>query len=394
MFDIMDTAIFNFAKVPMMTEMLGAERYRQIGPRIEGQIQTWFLIGWSIGGLFFGLMADRWGRTRTLIVTILSYCLLTGLTALCRTPEQVMVARFLTALGIGGEWAAGAALVAESLPDDLRAGAAAFLQSAAAFGPVFAALANLGLAHNSWRALFVVGVFPALICVVIRSRVQEPDRRIGSEHKPSPLAMLGELFGRREQRRTTIVAMLMGIVGVTGAGIAPFWIPNLVHESSIGLAEALVRARTSQATMVLHIGTLAGVMAFPAIAERFGRKPAFLAFFACSPVVTALALVGGANYQRLLWLMPLVSFFSIGVSAGFVLYFPEIFPSRLRATGAGLAYNVGRIFSAPVPWIIGAVMGAFGGSAAAGVLIASTIYLVGLVAVPFGPETKGKALPE
>ena len=139
-FDIMDTALFNFAKVPMMTEMLGRAQYKLIGPRVEGQIQTFFLIGWAIGGLIFGILADRWGRTRTLIVTILMYCALTGLTAFCRTPEQVMVARFLTALGIGGEWAAGAALVAESFPDDLRSIASSFLQSAAAFGPVFAAL--------------------------------------------------------------------------------------------------------------------------------------------------------------------------------------------------------------------------------------------------------------
>ena len=393
-FDIMDTALFNFAKVPMMTEMLGSVRYKVEGPRIEGLIQTWFLVGWAIGGLVFGLLADRWGRTRTLMVTILMYCTLTGLTAFCHTPEQVIVARFLTALGIGGEWAAGAALVAESIPDDLRGAAAALLQSAAAFGPVFASLANLSLASNSWRALFLVGVLPAGICVYIRRRVHEPNRSSREGALVGPFAMLSELFSTPVLRRNVIVAMVLGIVGVTGAGVAPFWIPNLVKEVSVGLPEALVRIRTSNATMVLHIGTLLGVFAFPLLAAKIGRKPAFAIFFVGSPLMTTLALYGGADYLRLLLLMPLATFFSIGVSAGFVLYFPELFPSRLRATGSGLAYNVGRIFSAPIPWLRGMLMGVLNGSVVTGVLIASAIYLFGLVVIPWAPETRGRPLPD
>jgi len=453
-FDIMDTALFNFAKVPMMTEMLGPTGYKIQGPRIEGLIQSWFLIGWAIGGLIFGILADRWGRTRTLIVTILMYCTLTGLTALCRSPEQVMVARFLTALGIGGEWAAGAALVAESFPDDLRGVAASLLQCAAAFGPVFAALANLALAHSSWRALFVVGVLPAFVCVLIRMRVPEPARKAqasgtlgfsGVDNAVPTIRMeeglasrlpaklrfrhflcapwrpwlifarentrsrkgakvanraqlgagfLSELFANPKWRRNTIVAMVIGVVGVTGAGIAPFWIPNLVKEASVGLSEAVVRTRTSNATMVIHIGTLFGVFAFPLLADRIGRKKAFAFFFVGSPIATALALYGGADYNRLLLLMPLATFFAIGVSAGFVLYFPELFPTHLRATGSGLAYNVGRIFSTPIPWLTGIVMGALNGNVVSGVLIASCIYLFGLLAIPFAPETKGQPLPD
>ncbi len=391
-FDIMDTALFNFAKVPMMTEMLGAVRYKLEGPRWEGQIQTWFLVGWALGGLIFGILADRWGRTRTLIVTILMYCGLTGLTALCRTPEQVMVARFFTALGIGGEWAAGAALVAESLPDGLRARAASFLQTAAAIGPVLAALANIGLAGSSWRMLFLVGIAPAFLCVLIRTKVPEPERTARKSNPESPLAMLSELFGNKELRRNAIVAMGIGVVGVTGAGVVPFWIPNLVKEASHGMAEIAIRHRTSNATMAIHVGTLLGVFAFPLLAERIGRKRAFGLFFALSPVATALALYGGTDYNRLLLLLPFATFLSIGVSAGFVLYFPELFPSRLRATGAGLGYNVGRIFSAPIPWLTGLVIASLNGSIAAGVLIAGCIYLFGLLVLPFAPETRGKPL--
>lgn len=386
-FDVMDSALFNFAKVPMMTEMLGPARYKLEGPQIEGQVQTWFLIGWAAGGLLFGLLADRWGRVRTLVVTIVMYCLLTGLTALCRTPEQVMVTRFLTALGIGGEWAAGAALVAESLPNEWRARASSLLQTAAAIGPVLAALANLGLAGVSWRTLFLVGVVPALLCVLIRSRVTEPERS-GMAPSGNAFSMLHELFTTPNLRRNAMVAMLLGVVGVTGAGIIPFWIPNLVREASLSLSEVIVRTRTSNATMAIHIGTLLGVFCFPALAERIGRRRAFGLFFVLSPLATALALYGGVDYARLLVLLPISTFFSIGVSAGFVLYFPELFPSRLRATGSGLGYNVGRIFSAPIPWITGVAIAALGGSVVAGVLIAASVYIVGLATLPFAPETK------
>ncbi len=391
-FDIMDTALFNFAKVPMMTEMLGPSRYKLDGPRIEGQIQMWFLIGWALGGLLFGILADRWGRTRTLVVTILMYCGLTGLTALCNSPEQVMVTRFLTALGIGGEWAAGAALVAESMPNSFRGSAAGLLQSAAAFGPLFAALANISLSHASWRALFLIGVAPALICVFIRRQVPEPESSSRTP-KADVLSMLAELFANPILRRNAIVAMIIGVVGVTGAGVIPFWIPNLVREASHGLAEATIRTRTSNATMTIHVGTLLGVFCFPPLAARIGRKLAFAIFFVMSPIATALALYGGAEYGRLLLLLPFSAFFSIGVSAGFVLYFPELFPTHLRATGSGLAYNVGRVFSAPIPWVTGMVIAAFSGSVVAGVPIAASIYFIGLLALPFAPETKGQPLP-
>ncbi|RYI20288.1 MAG: MFS transporter, partial [Acetobacteraceae bacterium] len=167
-FDVMDTALFNFAKQPMLTEMMGAAAYKATGAAVEGRIQTAFLIGWAIGGLVFGILADRWGRSRTLVVTILLYSALTGLTALAQTPDQVLVLRFLTALGIGGEWAAGAAMVAEAYRSGGRVGAAAWLQTAAAFGPWLAALANLKIRTGDWRALFLIGVIPAAMVVFVR----------------------------------------------------------------------------------------------------------------------------------------------------------------------------------------------------------------------------------
>lgn len=388
-FDVMDAALFNFAKIPMLTAMLGAEGYKSIGPAIEGRIQSVFLFGWALGGLVFGIVADRWGRTRTLVVTILLYSVFTGLTALCQSPEQVMVARFLTALGIGGEWAAGAALVAEAFRSGGRGPASAFLQSAAAFGPMLAALANYVLAGKSWQWLFLVGIIPAIICVLARLFVEEPPRTVAAPRSP-----LSELWADAELRRHAFVAMVIGTVGVAGAGTATYWIPNLVKAVSNGLAPQVIAQRTSLVTVLAHVGTLAGVMVVPLLCERFGRRTTIGLFFLLSPIAVVVAMAGGASYEKLMGLMPMITFFAVGVSAAFVLYFPELFPSRVRATGAGLAYNLGRVLSIPMPMFTAAVIGAFGGSIVSGLVLSGSIYLLGLAALPFAPETKGLELVE
>lgn len=387
-FDIMDTALFNFAKIPMLTQMLGEARYKEIGTALEGQIQTVFLVGWSLGGLIFGILADRWGRTQVLITTILMYSLFTGLTGFCQTPEQVMIARFITALGIGGEWAAGAALVAESVPANFRARASGFLQSAAAFGPWFAAIANLSVPAGQWQALFFVGAIPALLCFFFRFKSQN------EEAAPKPdSGKFSDLFSSADQRRRTISAVLLGVVGVTGAGILPFWLPNLIKQAGAGLAPEASKQFLSLNTFTIHIGTLIGVLLFPLIADRIGRRTAFAVFFIGAPVSAYLALSGTPDLNRLLWLLPVATFFSIGLSSGFVLYFPELFPSRLRATGSGLAYNVGRVVSAPVPALMGALMSSNQGNVALVVMVAGAIYVIGLAALVWAPETKGLPLP-
>ncbi|HTQ10626.1 MAG TPA: MFS transporter [Fimbriimonadaceae bacterium] len=396
-FDVADTALFNFAKVPMLNEMLGKD-YARVGAKIDGLLLSVFLVGWAVGGLVFGLLADRWGRTRTLVATILLYCLFTGLTALCRTPWEVGVARFLTALGIGGEWAAGAALVAEALPDRARAGAASFIQSAAAFGPVLAAVANLTLRGGNWRWLFVVGIVPAVLCLLIRLTVQEPERsRVGLDQRRGGwLEPIRGLFADREWRRNVIVAIVIGVVGIAGAGTATYWAPNLVNAVSAGLPKPAVAARLSYVTMLSHVGTLAGVFLVPWLCQIWGRKRTIFAFFLAAPLALLIGLAS-PSYAHLLIFMPLVNFFAIGVSAAFVLYFPELFPTRMRATGAGLAYNAGRLFYVPIPFITGALVDYFGGplhgGVATGVILTGSLYVLGLAAIPFAPETKGKPLP-
>jgi MFS family permease len=396
-FDIADTALFNLAKGPMMRDILGEAAYgpNGIGPRIEGNIQTLFLIGWSIGGLVFGILADRWGRTKTLTLTILLYCAFTALTALCRSVEQVMIVRFLTGVGIGGEWAAGAALIAEVLPNRTRAAAAAFLQTAAAVGPILASLAAAALSEQSWRWLFLIGVLPAFMVVIIRFKVREPERWQQAQQKgEAKTNELKRMFGHPTWRRHAIVATMFGIAGIAGAGTIAFWLPNLVDRVSVGMAPGEIQDRKALALIIGHAGTFLGVIFFPWLCERIGRRTAFGLFFLLSPLSLLLLWWASKDFNTLCSVAPITSFITIGLSAGFALYLPELFPTRIRGTGLGFAYNTGRIFSAPFPLITGWIITQQGGNVGIGVAFAGLVYLIGLAAVPFAPETRGKALPE
>jgi MFS family permease len=385
-FDIMDTALFNFAKSPMMAELVGKG---PDAPSIEGLIQTIFLVGWAIGGLVFGVLADKWGRSRVMILTIVMYCAFSGLTGLCQTWEQVAVVRFLTALGIGGEWAAGAALVAESFPDTRRPLAAAFLQTAAAVGPVLAATAALALKDESWRVLFLVGLLPAIITVFIRRAVGEGEApRVQNISNP-----IRQLFAHPDIAKRALVAMVIGTVGIAGAGNAAYWMPNLVKAASEGLEQGVTQARTSYVTYAQHGGTLLGVFLFPYLARRLGRRPALALGFVGAPALTWFALRNEPTYEQLIWIAPGISMLSIGLTAIFGLYFPELFPSDVRATGSGFAYNVARIAQSPLPWVTGLIIGAEKSSPAHGVMMAALVYVVGLLVLPLAPETKDRPLP-
>ena len=397
----MDTALFNLAKGPMLKELVPDPKLSVV---VDGRLFTILLIGWSLGGLVFGVLGDRWGRVRTMAVTVLIYCLFTGLTAVCRSWQEVAGARFLTGLGLGGEWAAGAALLAEAFPERARAPGAGILQSAAAFGPWFAALLNLyvfgpGFAGSfpqiaPWRALFLVGIVPAALAVFVRLALKEPERWREAEklERPGLWRPLAELFGAPKWRRHAIVALLLGFSGIAAANNLSYWLPNLVDSVTRGLSSAAVQDRKSYVTLAMHVGTLLGVLLVPWLCEKIGRRPTLALFLLLSPLSIVLATYGGGDYRSLLLLGPVMSFFTIGMSAAFVLYFPELFPTALRATGAGFAYNTGRILAAAVPLATAAIIGA--GSVASGVAATALVPVVGLFALAFAPETRGQGLPD
>jgi MFS family permease len=388
-FDVMDTALFNFAKAPMLQELFhGTDAERA---KVDAAFLTLLLIGWSAGGLLFGVLADRWGRVRTLTVTVLIYCIFTGATALCRTWQEVAVIRFITALGIGGEWAAGAALLAETFPDKARAGGAALLQSAAAFGPWFAALINLFVPAHEWRLLFLVGILPAALTVLLRLWIKEPEPWKSAVKTESALAPVKRLLTEKPWNRHALIALFLGVSVIAASNNISYWLPNLTKWSSAGFSPDAVQSRVSHVTLIMHVGTLLGVLVMPWLCEKVGRKRALLIFLALSPLSVALA-TASSSFARLELLAPVMAFFTIGLSAAFVLYFPELFPTALRATGIGFAYNTSRILAAGIPLLTAALVG-HSNSIGAAVGLTAFVPVIGLAALIFAPETKGQALP-
>ncbi len=402
-FDSMDATIYALVLTPALRELLpaslgGSVSAEAIG-RYGGIIFAIFLVGWAVGGMLFGVLADRLGRTRTLVFTILIYAVFTGMAALAATWWQLALYRFLTALGIGGEWAAGAALVAEVWPEDKRARAAGILQSAWAAGFLIAAVASLLLRGHSWRWLFVAGVAPAVIAVLVRWWVREPERwlKVRDQERAAPVrgpSRLAELF-QPGNRRATLVGTGLAFVAVFGLWGATNWTPTLVGglPGLQGLPPARLTALVSYATMMLNAGALAGYLVFGPLADRWGRRPVFALMCVGSLVMLPVTFLTPRSYLAVLALLPLLGFFNNGIFGGFPIYLPELYPTRIRATGAGFCFNAGRVFAAAGPYLTGFLVAALGGFGRAASAI-GLIYLGGLLILCWAPETRGRPLPE
>jgi MFS family permease len=399
-FDSMDSTIYALVLQPALRELLAAGGARVVDASAiawtGGIIFSIFLVGWALGGVLFGIVADRVGRTRTLVFTILVYALFTGLAALSRRWWQLALCRFLTALGIGGEWAAGAALVAEVWPEHLRSRAAGILQSAWAAGFLIAAAINLAMKGFGWRPLFVVGVAPALVALAVRAWVREPERWLHAraESRRAPAGTIQELFGPA-LARSTWVGSALAFVAVFGLWGATNWTPTLVRAlpDVQHLDAAAQTARVSYAALLLNAGALVGYLVFGPLADRLGRRAAFAIFCAGSLVMLPATFLAPGSFARVLLLVPVLGFFNNGIFTGFPIYLPELYPTRLRATGAGFCFNAGRLLAAAAPLITGLLVGGLGSFGRAASAIAG-IYLLGLLLLPLAPETRGRALPE
>lgn len=381
---------------------------------------TIFVLGWAIGGLFFGWVGDSLGRAKTMALTILTYALFTGLVSLSQTEGQFRVFLFLTALGVGGEFAAGAALVAESMPDRSRPAALGTLQALSAVGNMFAAfLAIFIMPTLGWRWLFAVGALPAVVAVLAFTALKEPEKWKQARAKWLEQKARGEappssyvgLFADARWRRRVIVGMLLGVVGVGGLWGVGFFTPELTRTICKGLSDNQRERHVAVTFLLQQFGAFLGIMAYTWLALRVGRKPAFAAFFAIAFVVVGATFLKAETLTHAYIMLPLVGFVTLGPFGGYSIYFPELFPTRLRASGAGFCYNVGRCLAAGVPWLKNNLKGLFmSGAMALPFLPAATgnaelsirygsflmifIYLVGLVILLFAPETKDQPLPE
>jgi len=393
MLDGMDVMLFAFALTTLQHEF-------GLSPAALGGVASVTLLTSAVGGIAAGALADRFGRARVLVWSILVYSLATAGTATASGVASLVFWRAPVGFGLGAEWSAGSVLVAETWPAKQRGVAIGFVQSGWAIGYLAAAgLSALILPHHGWRVLFLAGVLPALLTVWIRRRVEEPEiwrRRVagGTGARPtSPELSTADRFRtilRPPLRRHTLVATSMGAALLFAYWGLFTWIPAYLSSPVERGGAGLDLVRSSAWIAPMQIGAFLGYNLFGVIADRVGRRPAFLLF-----VLGAAAIVpcyGLASRQPgvLLLLGPLVGFFGHGYFSLFGAMLAELFPAGVRATAQGLCYNTGRALSATAPLLIGAAAARFGfGTALA---FTSMLYLVGGALIFLLPETRGREL--
>lgn len=400
--DSMDLNLMTVVLVPSLRELLGPAATPQTIGYYGGVIAAVQLLGWGAGGLVFGILGDYWGRARTLCVSIVCYALFTGLSGLAGTWWQLAILRFLMAAGVGAEWAIGTALINETWPQRSRVWASGIMMSAFGFGYLLAGLVNLSVGVHGWRWVFAVGIVPAVLVAVVWHAVPESPRwqevarrRSGGpgaprDHDRAGFTLLA-LF-RRPWRRNTVSASVMSFAATAGFWGTQTFIPALAAQLAAADGADPV-ATVTAAVVVLNAAAVAGLSGFAALTEAIGRRPAFALGCAGNMVVLPVVFLTPQHVHTLLVLLPLMGLFTNGILGTFTPYFPELFPTRLRATGVGFCFNIARVFAAAGPFAAGTLVVAFGGIPKAGAVMAAS-YAIGIAAVWFAPETRGKPLPE
>jgi MFS family permease len=387
-FDCMDLNIFTLVLVPSMRELLQTTD-RDLVQQAGSVVIAVKLICWGVGGVLSGIVADRFGRARTLVMTILIYAVFTALSGLARSWEELVGLQGIAAFGIGGEWAVGAALVAEALPDEKRDRAMGLIQSSFAIGFLMAASVNWILGPYNWRWVLAFGFLPALWVLSVRRRVPESERWISvSAQKQGSIA---DIFGPGLRRSTIvgiIVAAAMMIGSWGGITLLPNWIRELVGQNGDPV-------KITSFAFILMMG--AGIPGYAAVVwggKIMGRRPLY---FLCSLgglLVSLYMFLLVKDLDALLWFAPVYGFFVMGGFAIFGLYLPELFPTRVRATGQGICYNVSRALTAIGPLAVAYFGLATFGSLPHAAATTAIAYAVGLIAIWFGPETWRKPLTD
>jgi MFS family permease len=391
-FDIYEGQIFNITRASMLTELLGEQSDPQ-APAFYGDVLLGvFLVGGALGGVLFGMLADRWGRRPVLIVTILTYSIFSGLTFLAQNVWQVAVLRFCVAVGTGGEWSVAAALVAEVFPARARAQAGAIFHATSVLGTWLAGLTGM-LVGSQWRYAYLVGLLPALLVVWIRIAVKEH----GMPTPTSTTAMegLSGLFRDPRWRFRAIVGLLLAAVG-----LGTFWAVTVAGQDLAkqmllreGVDPAVAQTQAQFAYGIVQTtGGGLGLLAFGPLCVRLGRRRAFIVMQAAALVIVPITCYVPTAYWQLLVLLPVYGFITLSIHAGYAIYFPELFPTRLRATGVGFCFNGGRLVAASIlvfsGWLKTVV------ALPHAVTLLSGLFLLGILLVLLLPETKGQPLPE
>jgi MFS family permease len=416
MFDTMAQQLFTLARKSAIRELLGGRSSDATVSEQAGYATMIFMIGWALGGVLFGILGDRLGRAKTMIMTILCYSIFTGLSVLSTGVWDFNLYRFLCGLGVGGQFAVGVALVAEVVPERARPHALGMVQAFSAVGNMMAALAGIVLGQletsgtivGAWRYMFLAGALPAPLALLVFKKLKEPEQWLKARAAQKRMGSVDELFSNPRWRRNAIVGFLLAFAGVVGLwGIAFFSYDLLrpVLEQTFraqGITGAELAGKTTTwigiTSLLQNLGGFLGVYAFTWLTQRTGRKPAFAVSFLAAMGMTAYTFWNLKNISDIFWMIPLMGFAQLALFGGYAIYLPELFPTRLRSTGTSFCYNVGRLAAAAGPLTLGLLTSrVFAGHAEpmryAGVTMC-LVFLVGLAALPFAPETKGQPLPE
>ena len=389
MLDSFDVNLYALVLPGVMAEL-------RLDPTTAGSLQSLTLAAAAAGGLAFGLIADRWGRVRALTMSVLVYSVFTAACGFATTAAALAIFRIGLGLGMGGEWASGAALVSETWPDRHRAKALAFMQSAWAVGFALAALVNYvvqSAAGLSWRAVFLVGILPALVTFWIRRRVPEPEiwrrtRVLDARGRSSlPLAMARGLGGPR--LRLTIALGLLSSCTLFAYWGFNTWVPTYLLASTSAGGIGLSASTMTGLVVANQCGTWCGYVSFGYVADAVGRRRAYVGY-----LLAAAALVWAYTSVHAVWALlalgPAASFFATGHFSGFGTVTAELYPTPVRATAQAVTYNVGRLASAYAPRLVGAVAQDHGYPAALSMTAAA--FVLAAACWTMIPETRGRAI--
>jgi MFS family permease len=390
MFDAMDLYLFTMIMVPALHDLLGASQGSVM--RIGGLIVGAKLLCWGIGGILFGIAADRFGRARVMLGTMLIYSLFTAAGAFARDWHQLLVFQMLAGFGIGGEWAAGAALVVETWPEKHRAKAVQVMQVANVAGLVAASALAILLSGAGWRWVLGLGAAPALASLGLRfitpeSARWEQSRAAAMRHASPKMGSISEIFGSPLRRRTIVGTLIASAMMIGGWG-ASILLPTLLREFFPSAGNAEFTRQTGIAFMATNAGAVLGyasILLLVSLIPRVSRRIVY-AVFCAGAWIAVVALFGGARTLGTFYFAMLgFGFFAMGGFGIVALYLTELFPLHVRATGQGFAWNMARLFTALGPLLV-SLASAHVGFRVVGIALA-TVFGMGLAAVFFGPET-------
>jgi MFS family permease len=416
--DCFDQQVFNLARDSAIEHLIG----KQLAIEYAPYTTSVFLVGWAIGGLILGSLGDRYGRVKTLLIAILMYALCTGLSAFSTGFWDFCFYRFVTGLGVGGVFGLAVAIVADSVPDRTRAPALGTLQSLSSIGNLAAGLVGIGvgvlaihemlpLNLQAWQILFMIGAFPALLLVPFFLKMNEPQKwveaRARGEKNGIRFGSYGNLLKHPTWRKHAWLGLILcsaGIIGLWGIGnFHPRIIRSIIdaHLATSNLSPEAISSEKSYwsavGLLLQNVGGFLGMLSLAKLAQVKGRRFAFALALTLSFLSTVMVFKYLREINQIYWMLPAMGFGQYSVFGVYAIYLPELFPTSLRSTGTSFCYNFGRLLAATAPFTIGQVTRSLGGNIEAfrtGGIAASFVLLLGILVLPFLPETKGKPLPE